>query len=134
MRGEIAEAAVEGRALIKAIADYIKEVLTDATLTQKVDIPKRESVELGTQIVQDLATQPPLPSTSSAGEVVYETQTSPVSTRFAGPPTAASDDDDDYVGVVSEGDVRTFARKTFGVIAIPYLSLCVHKRGVLDAE
>jgi hypothetical protein len=41
MHGEIAEAAVERRALIKAIADFIKEVLPDATLTQKVDTLKR---------------------------------------------------------------------------------------------
>jgi hypothetical protein len=32
-------------------------------------------------------------------------QTSPVSTRFAGPPAANSDDDDDGEGAVSEGDV-----------------------------
>jgi len=36
MRGEIAEAAVERRALIKATVDFIKEVLPGATLAQKV--------------------------------------------------------------------------------------------------
>jgi hypothetical protein len=135
MRGEIAEAAVERRALIKAIADFIKEVLPDATLTQKVDTPKRDSAELGTQTVQNLATPLPLPSNTSAGKVVYETQTSPVSTRYAGPPTLASDDDDDDdAGVIIEGDVCTFARKSFGAIASPYLSPYVHKRGVHSGE
>jgi hypothetical protein len=133
-RGKIAEAAVERRALIKVIADFIKVVLPNTTLTQKVYTPKRESAELGTQTVENLATPPPLPSTSSAGEVVYEAQTSPVGT--AGLPTAAyaADDDDDDVRVVSDGDVRTFSRKSFGAIASPYLSPYVHKRGVLDAE
>jgi hypothetical protein len=63
------------------------------------------------------------------GEVVYETQTSP-STKFAGPPKSAADE----AGVVSKGYARTFARKTFGPTASPYLSPYVHKRGVLDAN
>jgi hypothetical protein len=67
------------------IADFIKVVLPDATLTQIVDTSKRETAELGTQPVQYLPTQPPLPSTSSVGEVVYEKQKSHVSTRFAVP-------------------------------------------------
>ena len=37
-------------------------------------------------------------------------------------------------GAVSEDVVRKFARKSFGVIASPYLSPYVHKRGVLDSE
>jgi len=36
MRGEISEAAVERRALIKAIANFIKVILPDTTLAQKV--------------------------------------------------------------------------------------------------
>jgi len=40
MRGEIEEASVGCRALIKAIADLIKVVLPDTTLAQKVAIPK----------------------------------------------------------------------------------------------
>jgi hypothetical protein len=138
MRGEIAEAAVERRALIKTIADFIKVVLPDATLTEKVDTPKRESVDLGTQTVQNLATPPPqpvaLPTIFSAGEVVYETETSPVSTRSDGAIAAVSYDEDYDTGEVSEGDVRTYARKSFSEIASPYLSPYVHKRGVLDVE
>jgi hypothetical protein len=76
MRGEIAKAVVELRALIKAIVDFIKVVLPDATLTQNVETPKRVSADLGTQTIQILATPPPLPSTSSVGKVVHETQTS----------------------------------------------------------
>jgi hypothetical protein len=57
-----------------------------------------------------------LPSTCSAADVIYETESSPVSTRFDGA-TEASYDDDDYVdadtGAVSEGEVRAFARKPF---------------------
>jgi hypothetical protein len=77
-----------------------------------------------------------LPSTFSAGDVVHERGTSPVSTRIVGATTAAYDDDDDDVdtGAVSKGEVRAFARKYFGDIASPYLSPYVHKRGVLDAE
>jgi hypothetical protein len=79
--------------------------------------PKRESVELGTQTVIDQATSPP----------PYETPVS--STSFGGPPTVASDDVD-----VSEEDVDTFAKKSFGAVTSPYLSQFVHKRGVLDIE
>jgi hypothetical protein len=97
MRGEIAEAAVGRKALIKTIADFIKAVLPDTTLAPKTDTPESESVELGTQTVQDSPTTPqPLPSTSSAEKV---------SPRFT------YDDNDD--------EVHKFARKSFGEIAIP---------------
>jgi hypothetical protein len=98
VRGKIPEAAVEPKALIKAIVDFIKTVLPHTTL---IDTPKRESVELGTQIGLLRTRSVPLPST---GEV-YEAETSPVSTAAA----IASDDDDD--GEISEGDVHAFARK-----------------------
>jgi len=84
---------------------------------------------------------------------VYETETSPVSTRFAGPTTPAYDDDDDGdtgavskdvdtgtdikdvdTSAVSECESRKYARKSFGAIASPYLSSYVHKSGILDAE
>jgi hypothetical protein len=66
VRGKIAEAAVERKALIKAITDFIKTVLPDITLTQKVATPKRESVEYGTQTAPPPLTRVvPLPSTSS---------------------------------------------------------------------
>jgi len=93
MRGEIAEAAVGRRALIKAIADFMKVVLHD-TIAQKVTTPRSESRELGTQTDMNLAIPPrfvPLPSTFSAGDV-YETETSPVSTRFASATALAYDD------------------------------------------
>jgi len=157
MRSEIAEAAVGRKALIKAIADFIKVILPDTTLAQKVTTPRSGSTEEGTQTVRNLTTTAlrfePLPSTSSAGDV-YETEKSPVSTRFAGPTTPAYDDDDDDgdtgaaskdvdtgtvskdgdTGTVSEDVTRKFARKSFGAIASPYLSPHVHKSGVLDAE
>ena len=84
MRGKIAEAAVGRKELIKAIANFIKVVLPDTTLTQKLTTPRNES---GTQTDMNLATPPPprsapLPSTSSAGDVVYETETSPFSAGF----------------------------------------------------
>jgi len=53
-------------------------------------------------------------------------QTSPVSTRIAG--ATATDDEEEVAGAVREGDARAFARKSFGEIASPYLSLYVHKR------
>jgi hypothetical protein len=143
-RSEIAEAAVERKALIKAIADFMKVVLPDPTRAPKVTIPKSVSTELGTQTVRDLRT-PILtrtlhfPSTSSAGEAVYETETSPISAisaSYAGPPAAAaaSDDDDRDTSAVSEGDVRAYARTSFGAIASPYISPFVHRRGIIDAE
>ena len=151
MRGEIAEAAVGRKALIKAIADFIKVILPDTTLAQKVTTPKSGSVDLGTQTVRNLTTPPRFVATSSAGDV-YEAETSPVSTRFAGVTALAYDDDDVYTGAVSkdgdtgavgknvdtgavsEEEVSKFARKSFGVIASPYLKPHVHKSGVLDAE
>jgi hypothetical protein len=125
VRGKIAEAAIERKALIKAIADFIKTVLPDITLIPLVT-PKRDSVEYGPQTAPPPPTRVvPLPSTSSVGDEVYEAETSHVSARFAGPPapTVVSDDDDDgETGAISEGDVHAFARKSFGVIASPYLS------------
>jgi len=154
MRSEIAEAAVGRKALIKAIADFIKVVLPNTTLSQKVPTPRSRSVEEGTQTLHDLK-QPstlrfePLPSTSSAGDV-YETETSPLSAGFTLPPrptTLSYDDDDDGgdtgavskdvdvdTGGVSEGKIREYARNAFGPIASPYLSPYVHKSGILDAE
>jgi hypothetical protein len=90
--------------------------------------PKSESSDFGTQTVQRQTT-PPLPSTSSAGDV-FETETSPVITRIV---TAIDDEDDDVAGAVSEGEVSAFARKSFGTIASPYLSPYIHRLGVLDA-
>jgi hypothetical protein len=119
VRGKIAEAAVERKALIKAITDFIKTVLPDIILTQKVTIPKRVSVEYGTQTAPPPPTRVvPLPSTSSVGDKIYEAETSPVSTRFAGPPApAVASDDDDHddgeTGAISEGDVDAFARKSW---------------------
>jgi len=153
MRSEIAEAAVGRKALIKAIADFIKAVLPDTTLTQKVPTPKSGSVEDGTQTLQNLKQAStlrfePLPSTSSAGDV-YETETSPLSAGFTRPPrptTLSYDDDDDDgrdtgavskdvdTGAVSEANIHEYARNTFGPIASPYLAPYVHKSGVLDAE
>jgi len=105
-------------------------VLPDTNLAQKAVTPKSESVELCTQTTPPRSA--PLPSTSSEGDV-YETETSPVSFRFAGATALAYDDDGD-TGAVREGDVQKFARKSFGEIASPYLSPYVHKSGVLDAE
>jgi hypothetical protein len=71
---------------------------------------------------------------------VCEAETSPLITRFAGPPAAevTSVDDDDVddgeTGAISEGDVQAFARTAFGAVASPYLSPFVQKRGVLDSE
>jgi hypothetical protein len=156
MRGEIAEAAVGRKALIKAIADFIKVILPGTTLARKITTPKSGSVDVGTQTVRNLSTPPrfeALPWTSSAGDV-YEAETSPVSTRFAGATALAYDDDggdadtgavskdvetgvvskDGDTGAVSEEEVRKFARKSFAVIASLYLSPYSHKSGVLDAE
>jgi len=149
MRCEIAEAAVGRKALIKAIADFIKMILPDTTLSQKLTTLRSGSAEEGTQTVRNLTTTPlrfePLSSTSSAGDV-YETETSPVSTRFAGPTALAYDDDDDDnadtgalskdvdTGAVSKDEIHKFATKSFGAISSPYLSPYVHKSGFLDAE
>jgi hypothetical protein len=61
------------------------------------------------------------------GVEIYEAETSPVITRFAGPPAPeVTSDDDDHddgeTGAISEGDVHAFARNSFGSIARPYLS------------
>ena len=67
--------------MIKAIADFIKALLPDTTLAQKITIPRSGSVQEGTQTIQNLKTSSalrfePLPSTSSAGDV-YETDKPP---------------------------------------------------------
>jgi len=120
----------------------MKAVLPKTTLAQKVPLPKIESSAQTTDILPTRLSPSPLvlPSTSSAGDVVYETETRAVSTRFAVATTAAYDnddvniDDDVDTGAFSEGEERAFARKSIGEIACPYLSPYVHKRGVLDAE
>jgi len=149
IRGEITKAAVGRKALIKAIADFIKAILPDTTLAQKITTPRSESMELGTQADMNLATPPPrsapLPSTS-AGDV-YETETSPFSAGFTrARPTALAYDDADTgavskdvdTGAVSKdvdtSETQKYARKSFGATASPYLSSYVHKSGVLDAE
>jgi hypothetical protein len=136
-RGEIEEASVGRRVLINAITDFIKTVLLDTTTAtaQKVFKPVNESTEFGTQTVQRLTTpsptpSPPLPSTSSAGDV-FETETSPVITRIT---ARDDDDDDDLAGAVSEGEIQAFARKSFGTIASPYLSPYIHRRGGFDTK
>ena len=121
MREEIAEAAVGRKALIKAIADFIKVVLPDTTLTQKAVTPKSESVELGTQTT-------PLPSTSSKENAVYETETRPITSL------ASDNKDTSAVSEEEEENVHKFARKSYGEVASPYLSPYVHKSGFLDAE
>ena len=126
MREEIAEAAVGRKALIKAIADFIKVVLPDTTLTQKAVTPKSESVELGTQTTPPPRSTP-LPSTSSK-EDVYETETRPITTL------ASDDRDTSAVSEEEEENVHKFARKSFGEVASPYLSPYAHKSGFLDAE
>jgi hypothetical protein len=74
------------------------------------------------------------------GDDIYETETSPVSTRFVGATAVVSDDGDDdddddgETGAVSEGDVLAFSRKSFGEIVSPYLLPYVHRRSILDAE
>jgi hypothetical protein len=55
----------------------------------------------------------------------YET---PTSTRFE----ATSDDVGG--GGVSEEDVHTFAKESFGSVASPYQSPFVNRRGVLDTK
>jgi len=55
MRGKIAKAAVGRKALIKSIANFIKVVLPDTTLAQKVTTPRSES---GTHTDMNLATPP----------------------------------------------------------------------------
>lgn len=121
MREEISEAAVGRKALIKAIADFIKVVLPDTTLTQKAVTPKSESVELGTQTTPPPPRSTPLTSTSSK-EDVYEKE------------TLASDDRDTSAVSEEEENVHKFARKSYGEVASPYLSPYVHKSGFLDAE
>jgi len=46
----------------------------------------------------------------------------------------STSDDDDVAGAINEGDVKAFARMSFGKIVKPYLSPYVHRRGVLDAD
>ena len=107
-------------------------ILPDTTLAQKVAMPKSKSADFGTQTVQHLTTPPQsvaLPSTSSAGDV-YETETSPVSNRFAGATAAAYVDDD------VKGAKERYAH-LLGSLSVRLLAhTChhVHKRGVLDAE
>jgi hypothetical protein len=108
VRGKIAEADVERKALIIAIGIFIKEVLPIATL---VNTSKRKTVELGTQTVPDYTTPPPS----------YET---PISTRIEGPPIATSTlppyetpitstrfeaSSVDNLGDINKEDVHTFA-------------------------
>jgi len=117
----------------------MKAVLPETNLAQEVPLLKIESSARTTDNLPTRRSASPLvlPSTSSAGDLVYETETSPVSTRFAGANVAAYDDDDDNdvdTGAVSVGELRAFARKFFGEIGSPYLSPYVHKFGVLDAE
>jgi hypothetical protein len=105
----------------------MKAVLPETTLIQKVPSPKIESSVQTTDILSARRSPLPLvlPKTSSQGEVVFETETSP---------EIAGTSDNDVAEGVSKGDVQAFARKSFGTIASPYLSPYVYRRGVLDVE
>ena len=137
IRGEIEEAAVGRKALIRAIADFIKLVLPENILAQKVVLPKSVS---SAQTAQTPSPPPPPQrapvALSSTSDYVFQTETSPVSTRIIGAAAADDDGDEDYgvAGAVGEGDVHAFSRKSFGEIASPYLAPSVHKKGLLDAE
>jgi len=97
-RAEIEEVAVGRKALIKAIAEFMKTVLHETTLAQKVPLPKIESSAQTTDIFSTRRSPSPLvlPPTSYEGEVVFETETS---TGIVG-----TSDDDDVAGAISEGD------------------------------
>jgi len=90
MCGDIEEAAVGRKALIKAIANFIQVVLSDNTLALKVGLPKSESSDFGTQttptppLIQRSPSLLVLPSTSIADEDIFEKETSPVITRIVG--------------------------------------------------
>jgi len=124
MRGGKKKAVVGRKVLMKAIANFIKGVLSNTTLAQKVDLPKTELSQFGTQTVQHPTTptqRSPVafPSTSSVGDVVFGIETNTFSSRIVADDD--DDDDDDVPGDVSEGEVRKFAVKSFVEIASPYL-------------
>jgi hypothetical protein len=129
VRGKIAEASVERKALIKANGKFIKEALPNTTLVNRM---KRESYTL---TVPDYTTPPPsyktpintrikCPPIATSTLPPYET---PTCTRF----DATSDDD---MGGVSEGDVHTFSTTSFVAVASPYLSPLLNRRGVLNID
>jgi len=117
---EIEEAAVGRKALIKAIADFMKAALPETTLTNKVPLPKIESFAQTTDILPTGRSPSSLvlPQTSYDSESLlvlpptsYETETSPG--------IVGTSDDEDVAGGISEGDVQAFARKSFSKIASP---------------
>jgi hypothetical protein len=104
-RAKIEEAAEVRKALIKAIADFMKAVLPETTLTQRVLLPKIESSAQTTDILPIRRSPLPLvlPQTTYETEsplvlppTSYETETSPGIVRTS--------DDDDVAGGISEGD------------------------------
>ena len=96
---------------MKAIADFVKAVLPETTLVQ----PKTES---------SVQTASSFSSPSIARHHLLM-----LSEVFETGPGAADD-----VREVGEGDVRAYARKSFGKVARPYLAPFVRKRGVLDVD
>jgi len=112
-RGGLEEAAVGRKALMKAIADFVKAVLPETTLARPKTV---SSVQTASSFSPSIAKRHLL--MLSGEKEVFET----------GP--GAADD----VREVGEGDVRAYARKSFGKVARPYLAPFVRKRGVLDVD
>ena len=112
---KIEEDAIGRKALMKAIADFVKAVLPETT---KISLHKIESSVQTSSSSPSIAGRH-LPSLS--GEV-FET----------GPTTTTTSDD--VKGEVSKSDVHAYARKYFGEVASPYLSPFIHEKGMLDVD
>jgi len=117
-RAKIEEATSGLKALMKAIADFVKAVLPETT---KVPLPKIESsVQTASSSSSPSISRRHLPKLSGEEEEEGEAfETKP---------------DDDVKGEVSEGDVHAYARKSFGNVANPYVAPFVHKKDVLDVD
>ena len=143
VKAKLHEADVERKRQIKAVADFLKQVLPTSSSPNLSASHVSTQTELGpatsakyyikseppaTPAKQHIAhkTSPPIPSTS--GDVIYETYTPPP------PPSIEKGHDDDDVDPRIEPHVLEYGAKTLGELATPYVSpyLYESKRRFLD--
>jgi hypothetical protein len=118
-RAKIEEAAIGRKALMKAIADFVKAILPETT---KIPLPKVES-SVQTSFSSSSIARRHLPMLSGEEEEVFET--GPTTT------TTSDDDDDDDEIEVRKSDVQAYARKSYGDVASPYMEPFIHETGTL---
>jgi len=120
------EAELRRNARTKEIADYMKQIMPAATISQPPQLIQsctnlRQNLDAGHRLMlHQLPTH-----TRLSKEIIYETPKREPVLRY---------DDDDYDNEFLEEDSKTFGREYVSPVAGPYLIPYVYKRRFLDTQ